>query len=358
MTPFTSSSRIYVAGHRGMVGSAVVRKLRTEGFDNLLLRTRAELDLLDQRSVDQFFKNEKPEFVFMPAGRVGGIYANSTHQAEFLYENLMLAANVIHAAYRNDVKKLLYLGSSCIYPKDAPQPIKEEYLLTGPLEETNEGYALAKIVGLKLCEKYNEKDISDFGFRISDLKESEPGAPSTPPLLNSKFEIRNPKLPSRFISAMPTNIYGPGDNYDPLHSHVIPGMMRRFHEAKTRGASRVEVWGTGKAKREFLHVDDLADALILLMKNYEEPGTINVGVGEDLTIAELALLIKEVVGFEGEIVFDETKPDGTPRKLLDVARIHALGWKASIPLREGLQKTHEGAFHLPSPEGEGGREAG
>jgi len=331
-----TSSRIYVAGHTGMVGSAIVRKLRADGFENLVLRQRAELDLTDQRAVNNFFKTERPEFVFMPAGRVGGIYANSTHQAEFLYDNLMMAFNVIHAAYMNDVKKLLYLGSSCIYPKDAPQPIKEEYLLTGPLEETNEGYAIAKIAGLKLCEKYNERD----------------------------------KLSSRFLSAMPTNLYGPGDNFDPLGSHVIPGLMRRFHEAKTSGAREVLVWGTGRARREFLHVDDLADALVLLMKVYEESRTINVGIGEDLTIAELALLMKEVVGYTGEIVFDESKPDGAPRKLLDVTRIHALGWKATRPLEQGLRTTYEWAlahqvFTSPLPRervavrpGEGTRQQG
>jgi GDP-L-fucose synthase len=340
MIPLHPSSRIYIAGHRGMVGSAIVRKLQTEGYANLILRTRDELDLLDQRSVHAFFEEEKPEFVFMPAGRVGGIYANSTHQAEFLYENLMLAANVIHAAAESGVEKLLFLGSSCIYPRNAPQPMTEDALLTGPLEESNEGYAIAKIAGLKLCEKYNNGGISNFEFRISNLK--EPDEALLP--LNSKFEIRNSKSPrKRFISAMPTNLYGPRDNFDPLHSHVIPGMMRRFHEAKSNGAKQVVVWGTGTARREFLHVDDLADALMLLMKDYEESRTINVGIGEDLTITELALLMKKVVGFDGQIVFDETKPDGTPRKLLDVTRIHALGWKATRPLEEGLRKTYEWA---------------
>jgi nucleoside-diphosphate-sugar epimerase len=295
---------IYVAGHRGLVGSAILRKLARAGHSNIITRGRAELDLRDQAAVNRFFTTERPQFVFHPAGLVGGIHANTTRQADFLYENLMLAANVIHAAAESGVEKLLYLGSSCIYPREAPQPMKEEYLLTGPLEATNEAYAIAKIAGLKLCEKYQRQ------------------------------------YAKRFVSAMPTNLYGPGDNFHPTDSHVIPGMMRRFHEAKVAGAPEVVAWGTGTPRREFLHVDDLADALYLVMQRYEEPLTINVGTGEDLSIADLAKLMKETTGFTGRIAFDTTRPDGTPRKLLDVSRIRSLGWRPQKRLEPGLRETY------------------
>lgn len=303
----TLGSRIFVAGHRGMVGSAIVRALRARGFYNILTRSRAELDLLDQSAVRRFFAGEAPQFVFHAAGRVGGIHANVTYQAEFLYENLVVEANVIHASFDSGVEKLLFLGSSCIYPKLAPQPIQESALLTGTLEPTNEGYALAKIAGLKLCEYYN----AQYG--------------------------------RCFISAMPTNLYGPGDKFHPTHSHVIPGLLRRFHEAKVAGASDVVVWGTGKARREFLHVDDLAGALLMLMEKYDDRQTINVGSGEEVTIAALAAAMKDVVGFKGRIVFDASKPDGTPRKALDSSRIRALGWAPSHTLIEGLRSTYEWA---------------
>ena len=301
-------SRIFVAGHRGLVGSAIVRILERDGYTNLLLLTHAELDLLDQRAVRAFFRDVRPEFVFLAAARVGGIAANSHRQADFLYENLVISANVIHAAAEADVEKLLFLGSSCIYPKLAPQPMKEEALLTGPLEPTNEGYAIAKIAGLKLCEYYARQ----YG--------------------------------KRFISAMPTNLYGPGDNFHPDQSHVIPGMMRRFHEAATAGANEVVVWGSGEPRREFLHVDDLAVALYLLMQVYEGPLHINVGTGADCTIAELARLMAETLGFKGSIVFDRSKPDGTPRKLLDVSRMQAHGWRARTSLSEGLRSTYTWAL--------------
>ena len=303
-----NDSRIFVAGHRGLVGSAIVRKLRREGHANVLARTRAELDLLDQRAVHAFFREEKPRFVFVAAARVGGIKANAEHQAEFLYQNLVIAANVIHAAAEANVEKLLFLGSSCIYPRQAPQPMNEDALLTGALEPTNEGYAIAKIAGLKLCEHYHRQ----YG--------------------------------KRFIAAMPTNLYGPNDNFHPDQSHVIPGMMRRFHEAAVGGAGEVAVWGSGAPRREFLHVDDLADALYLLMQRYEEAQFVNVGTGEDCTIAELALTMAEVTGFEGSIVFDRSKPDGAPRKLLNVSRINALGWRARIALRDGLRDTYRWAL--------------
>jgi GDP-L-fucose synthase len=301
------SSRIFVAGHRGLAGSAIVRKLQLEEHENLLLRTRQELDLLDQAAVHRFFREERPEYVFFAAAKVGGIVANNSFQADFLYENLVMATNVIHAAAESNVEKLLFLGSSCVYPKFAEQPIREDSLLTGALEPTNEGYAIAKIAGLKLCEKYQQQ----YG--------------------------------RRFISAMPTNLYGPGDNFHPDHSHVIPGMMRRFHEAQKIAAPEVVVWGSGTPRREFLHVDDLADALYLLMLQYEEPGTINVGTGSDCTIAELAGLMKEITHYEGAITFDTSKPDGTPRKLLDVSRLHALGWGAAHSLAVGLRQTYEWA---------------
>jgi GDP-L-fucose synthase len=297
-------ARIFVAGHRGLVGSAIVRKLKAEGAGEIVTRTRQELDLLSQGAVDHFFQNEKIDQVYMAAAKVGGIVSNSSFPADFLYENLVLATNVLHAAARGGVGKLLFLGSSCIYPRLAPQPIREDSLLTGPLEKTNEWYAIAKIAGLKLCEAVQKQ----YG--------------------------------RCFISAMPTNLYGPGDNFHPEHSHVIPGMMRRFHEAKASHAPRVTIWGTGTPRREFLHVEDLADALVLLMREYTSPDTINVGTGADLTIRELAELMKDVVGYSGELSFDTGKPDGTPQKVLDVSRIQALGWKARRGLREGLASTY------------------
>jgi GDP-L-fucose synthase len=300
-------SRIFVAGHRGLAGSAIVRALEERGFDNLLTRSRRELDLLDQRAVHRFFTGERPEYVFLAAGRVGGIHANATRQADFLYENLVIATNVLHAAYESEVEKLLFLGSSCVYPKHAPQPMLESSLLTGPLEPSNEGYAIAKIAGLKLCEMYQRQ----YG--------------------------------RRFVSAMPTNLYGPGDNMHPVDSHVIPGMMRRFHEAKISGAPEAVLWGSGKARREFLHSDDLAAALLVVMERYDEPTTINVGSGEEVTIRELAETMKEVVGFEGELVFDTSKPDGTPRKIVDSGRIRALGWSPRRTLIEGLHDTYRWA---------------
>lgn len=302
------NSRIFIAGHRGLVGSALVRMFEGRGFKNLILRTRSELDLLDQAAVQSFFRSEQIDYVIDAAARVGGILYNQQYQTEFLYENLMTAANVIHAAAENGVRKLLFLGSSCIYPKMAPQPIPESALLSGPLEPTNEGYALAKIAGLKLCEKY----MRQYG--------------------------------KHFISAMPTNLYGPRDNFHPERSHVIPGMLRRFHEAKVNGAGEVVIWGTGTPKREFLFVDDLADALFVLMQRYLEPITINVGTGEDCTIADLAYTIKEVVGFKGEIAFDLSKPDGTPRKVLDISRIKALGWSPKVSLQSGLEQTYKWAI--------------
>ncbi len=303
-----SKSKIFVAGHRGMVGSAIVRRLKAEGYSEVVTRARAELDLLDQSSVNKFFRDQRIDAVFLAAAKVGGIHANNTQQADFLYQNLMIAGNTIHAAAENGVKKLLFLGSSCIYPKMAPQPLQESSLLTGALEPTNEGYAIAKIAGLKLCQMYRRQ----YG--------------------------------KNFISAMPTNLYGPGDNFHPLNSHVVPGMMRRFHEAKQKGLSEVTVWGSGTPMREFLHVDDLAQGLVLLMRNYESEETINIGTGEDCTIRELAEMMKEVVGYSGRIAFDTSKPDGTPRKILDVSRIRALGWKHSYSLREGLQNAYHWAL--------------
>jgi GDP-L-fucose synthase len=297
--------KIYVAGHRGMVGSAIVRKLQAEGFSNLLLRTSKELDLRNQMAVSTFFGKEKPGFVFMAAARVGGIMANNTYRADFLYDNLMIQNNILHESYVHHVKKLLFLGSSCIYPKLAPQPLKEEYLLTGLLEDTNEPYAIAKIAGIKLCDAYR----AQYGCN--------------------------------FISVMPTNLYGPNDNYDLNGSHVLPALIRKFHEAKLNKHDSVTIWGTGTPMREFLHADDLADACYFLMETYNERGFVNIGVGEDMTIKDLALLVKEIVGFSGSIEHDLSKPDGTPRKLMDVKKLHALGWKAKIGLREGIEKAYD-----------------
>jgi GDP-L-fucose synthase len=298
------SSKIYIAGHKGMVGSAIHRRLLSEGYQNIITRTSKELDLRVQEPVNEFFETERPEYVFLAAAKVGGIMANNTLRADFIYENLMVQNNVIHSAYATGVKKLLFLGSSCIYPKLAPQPLKEEYLLTGPLEHTNEPYAIAKIAGIKMCDAYR----AQYGCN--------------------------------FISVMPTNLYGPNDNYDLEHAHVLPTFIRKFHEAKFNHAPQVVVWGTGTAKREFLHADDLADACVFLMKTYNEAGLVNIGTGEDQSITELALRIKEVVGYEGNIVYDGSKPDGTPRKLLDVSKLTALGWRYSIPLKEGLAKVY------------------
>jgi len=299
------TDKIYVAGHRGMVGSAIVRKLQAEGFENLVLRTSAELDLRNQAEVNQFFVEEKPAYVFLAAAKVGGIQANNIYRADFLYDNLMIEANIIHAAHENKVQKLMFLGSSCIYPKMAPQPLKEEYLLTDELEPTNEPYAIAKIAGIKLCENYRRQHGDNF------------------------------------ISVMPTNLYGPNDNYDLNNSHVLPALLRKFHTAKVEGAESVEVWGSGSPKREFLHVDDLADACYQLMQNYEGEEWLNVGTGEDISIKDLALTIKEVVGFEGELRFDASKPDGTPRKLMDVSKLHNFGWKHRIELKEGIRLVYE-----------------
>ncbi|HEY3375050.1 MAG TPA: GDP-L-fucose synthase [Candidatus Aquicultor sp.] len=297
-------SKIYIAGHKGLVGSAIVRKLEIEGFSNLILRTHAELDLCDGAAVERFFKIEKPEYVFLAAAKVGGIWANSHYPAEFIYSNLAIQVNIIHNAYLYGVKKLLFLGSSCIYPKFASQPMKEEHLLTGILEPTNEPYAVAKIAGIKMCEAYSRQ----YG--------------------------------ANFISVMPTNLYGPNDNFDLMNSHVLPTLIRRFHEAKVNGIPSAVVWGTGNPRREFLHVDDLADACLFLMQNYNDSELINIGVGEDLTIGELALLIKDIVGFKGELVFDSSKPDGMARKLLDVSKLKGLGWQAKIGLRQGIEDTY------------------
>lgn len=299
------SDKIYIAGHRGMVGSAIVRKLKAEGFTNLLLHTSAELDLRNQLAVDEFFAHEKPDYVFLAAAKVGGIQANNVYRADFIYENLMIQNNVIHASYVQGVKKLMFLGSSCIYPKLAPQPLKEEYLLTGLLEPTNEPYAIAKIAGIKMCDAYR----AQYGCN--------------------------------FISVMPTNLYGPNDNYDLNNSHVLPALIRKFHEAKLKNEPAVVMWGTGNPRREFLHADDLADACYFLMQQYNEEGLVNVGVGEDITIKELALLIKDIVGYQGEIRHDLSKPDGTPRKLMDVTKLNKMGWKAKIGLEEGIRKVYK-----------------
>jgi GDP-L-fucose synthase len=300
----SEAARVYVAGHRGLVGAAIVRRLEREGFTNLVVRTHAELDLRSQAAVDAFFAAEKPEYVYLAAARVGGIHANDAYPAEFIRDNLLIQTNVIDAAWRNGARKLLFLGSSCIYPKHAPQPMREDCLLTGPLEPTNEWYAIAKIAGIKTCQAYRRQ----YGFDA--------------------------------ISAMPTNLYGPGDNFDLANSHVLPALMRKFHEAKASGAAEVVVWGTGSPRREFLYVDDLADAALFLMRNHSGEDLVNVGCGEDLTILELARTVAEVVGFEGGLRFDTSKPDGTPRKLLDVSRLNAMGWKAQVPLREGLERTY------------------
>ena len=304
-------AKIYVAGHRGMVGSAIVRELKKQGYNNLVLRTHEELDLISQRDVDAFFASEKPEYVFHPAGKVGGIVANQRHIADFLYENMMIELNVIHAAWRNGVKKLEFLGSSCIYPKYAPQPMKESCLLTSSLEPTNEGYALAKISGLKYCEYLNRQYNTDF------------------------------------ISVMPTNLYGLNDNYHPEHSHVLPALIRRFHEAKIEGKESVTCWGDGSPLREFLYVDDLANLCVFLMNNYSGNETVNAGTGKELSIRELTELVAKVVGFKGDILWDTTKPNGTPRKLLDVSKAKALGWTYKTELEKGIRLSYEDFLHNP-----------
>jgi GDP-L-fucose synthase len=296
--------KIYIAGHRGMVGSAIIRKLMEDGFSNIITRTSAELDLRNQQAVSDFFALEKPDYVFLAAAKVGGIVANNTYRAEFIYDNLIMESNIIHHSYLNGVKKLLFLGSSCIYPKMAPQPLKEEYLLSGYLEETNQPYAIAKIAGIELCDSYR----AQYGCN--------------------------------FISVMPTNLYGPNDNYDLEKSHVLPALLRKFITAKREGLPAVTIWGTGKPKREFLHVDDLAEACLYLMQSYNEKGLVNIGTGEDVSIKELAEIIKSIATFEGDIVFDTSKPDGTPRKLMDVSKMKSKGWEAKISLKEGIQMVY------------------
>ncbi len=300
--------KIYIAGHRGMVGSAILRRLQKEGFDNFVYSTSKNLDLKNQTAVAEFFEREKPDYVFLAAAKVGGIVANNTYRAEFLYDNLMIQSNVIHQAYVHQVKKLMFLGSSCIYPKLASQPLKEEYLLTGSLEPTNEPYAIAKIAGIKMCEEY-------------------------------RFQYD-----CNFISVMPTNLYGTNDNYDLKTSHVLPALLRKFHEAKQNNVPSVEIWGTGSPLREFLHVDDLADACYFLMQNYNDKGFVNIGTGTDISIKDLALLIKKVTGYNGELRFNTSKPDGTPRKLMDVSRLKQLGWQYSIGLEEGISQTYKEKF--------------
>jgi GDP-L-fucose synthase len=298
-------AKIYVAGHRGMVGSAIVRQLKSNGFHNIVVRTSKELDLRNQQAVLDFFQQEKPEYVFLAAAKVGGIIANNTYRADFLYENLAIQNHVIHAAYLHQVTKLMFLGSSCIYPKMAPQPLKESYLLTGVLEPTNEPYAIAKIAGIKMCEAYRAQYGCDF------------------------------------ISVMPTNLYGPNDNYDLQNSHVLPAMIRKFHEAKERGDQTMELWGTGSPMREFLYADDLAEACLFLMENYSDTELVNIGTGVDVTIKELAETVQKIVGFEGEIRWDVSKPDGTPRKLMDVSKLHGLGWKHHIELMDGIRLAYQ-----------------
>jgi GDP-L-fucose synthase len=299
------NAKIYIAGHRGMVGSAIFRKLEKEGFANIITRVSAELDLRNQKQVVDFFEQEKPDYVFLAAAKVGGIIANNTYRAEFLYDNLQIQNNVIHSSYINNVKKLMFLGSSCIYPKLAPQPLKEEYLLTGLLEETNEPYAIAKIAGIKMCDAYR----AQYGCN--------------------------------YISVMPTNLYGYNDNYHPQNSHVLPALIRRFHEAKEQNIDTVTIWGSGTPKREFLFADDMAEACYYLMQNYDEEGLINIGTGEDLSIKDLALLIKDIIGYNGEIQFDTTKPDGTPRKLMDVSKLHNKGWKHTVELEGGIRLAYQ-----------------
>ena len=299
------NDKIYIAGHRGMVGGAIKQQIEQRGFNNIITRTRSELDLNNQQAVEDFFTQEKPDYVFLAAAKVGGIHANDTYPADFIRENLQIQTNVIDSAYRSGVKKLLFLGSTCIYPKMAPQPLKEEYLLTGPLEPTNEWYAIAKIAGLKMCAAYRRQ----YGFDA--------------------------------ISVMPTNLYGPGDNFGLENSHVLPALMRRFHEAKINNDAEVIVWGTGSPRREFLHVNDMVDAVLYLMEHYSDEETVNIGVGGDISIKDVAEMVKAVVGFEGKLTFDTTKPDGTPRKLLDVSKLNQLGWYAKIPLKQGLPETYE-----------------
>lgn len=302
--------KIYVAGHRGMVGSAIVRKLTSLGYTNLLTKTSAELDLRNQQQVFDFFDLEKPEYVFLAAAKVGGIVANNTYRADFLYENLAIQNNIIHASYLNKVKKLMFLGSSCIYPTLAPQPLKESYLLSGYLEPTNEPYAIAKIAGIKMCEAYR----AQYGCK--------------------------------FISVMPTNLYGTNDNYDLVNSHVLPAMIRKFHEAKGKESPEMTLWGTGLPMREFLHADDLAEACLFLMENYDESGLVNIGTGEDVTINHLAAIVKQIIGYQGEIVWDPSKPDGTPRKLMDVSKLHALGWHHKIALEDGIKLAYQDFLKL------------
>lgn len=305
MSSMEKKSKIFVAGHRGMVGSAIIRRLHKDGFTNIITRTSKELNLIEQAAVVDFFAAEKPDFVFLAAAKVGGIIANNTYRAEFIYQNILIQSNIIHSSYLSGVKKLMFLGSSCIYPKLAPQPLKEEYLLTGLLEPTNEPYAIAKIAGIKMCDAYR----SQYGCN--------------------------------FISVMPTNLYGPNDNYDLNNSHVLPALLHKFHIAKVRNLPNVEIWGTGSPMREFLHVDDLADACFYLMQNYNESGLVNIGVGEDISIKDLALLVKKIVNYEGEIKFDASKPDGTPRKLMDVSKLHSFGWKHKINLEEGIARVYK-----------------
>ncbi len=300
-----NNSKIYVAGHNGLVGSAIVRALESRGYLNIIKRSSKELDLRDQQAVQEFYEQEKPEYIFLAAAKVGGIYANNTYPAEFIYDNIMMQNNIIHGAHQYNVKKLLFLGSTCIYPKLSPQPLKEEYLLTGSLEPTNEWYAIAKISGIKMCQAYRKQYGCDF------------------------------------ISAMPTNLYGPGDNFDLQNSHVLPALIRKFHEAKNNGDTTVTIWGTGTPKREFCYVDDCADACLFLMENYSDEDIVNIGVGEDISIQDLALLVKKIVGYEGELVNDESKPDGTPRKLVDTKKINSLGWQAKVTLEKGIGITYK-----------------